>query len=487
MMTNIKEDIPFYLSIAAIVVLFFIVEYNLLSKGFFALSADESGHTLEAFDWIKNDGQLFSIWLPFHKVINGFALKIHYDLLVTPRIVSGLFGLLTLLSTIFLSYQLFENRITSILTGFLAAIFLPIAMFSILPLIEIYFFFFIITSLSFFILWLKSEKNIFLWLTIGFSAIGTTTRYEAWIFAFVIYVMITFQLVISMRTRSHKIFLSAVIGIIIAVFPLFWAYLSFITNQNTSGFVSSVTGRYCEGKVFAEIKNNVLYQFLIINITSLNIIGIAPLIHLTKINSNIKKYSIILFGTMILFSVLSFIIKAMPTHNYWRIAMIWSLLLIPFTAYWLHHLIDVSKNSPINKYAFIIFFFILTYFFNSQTSKYSSVSYLTMDDINVGKFLNKISLGENSKIYVMKDGSDKWRYANILVTSQKPELFVTDLKNFSYVSSDTVTIDQKLVAEMVNRKIEFVLMPSRKIVNDDTGFLIEQKVFGKWKIYKFKM
>ena len=303
--TNIKEDLPFYLSIAAIVLLFFIVEYDLLSKGFFALSADESGHTLEAYDWFKNDGQLFSIWLPFHKIINGLALKIHYDLLVMPRIMSGLFGLLTLLSTIFLSYQLFENKITSILTGFLAAIFLPIAVLSILPLIEIYFFFFIITSLGFFILWLKSEKNIFLWLTIGFSVIGTTTRYEAWLFAFVIYVLIAFQLFKSTRSRSHKIFLSAVIGFIIAAFPLFWAYLSSSTNQNASGFVSSVTGRYNEGKVFAEIKNNVLYQFLIINITSLNIIGIASLIYLTKINPNIKKYSIIMIGTLISFSVLS--------------------------------------------------------------------------------------------------------------------------------------------------------------------------------------
>ena len=487
MMTNIKENLPFYLSIAAIVLLFFIVEYNLLSKGFFALSADESGHTLEAYEWYKGESQLFSIWLPFHKVVNGIALKIHYDLLVTPRIMSGLFGLLTLFSLMFLTYQLFENKVATILTGFLATLFLPIAVLSILPLIEIYFFFFTVTSLGFFIIWIKSEKNIFLWLTTGFLAIGTTTRYEAWLFAFFIFVLIVFQLFKSKRMPSQKILVSIVIGLVIAAFPLFWIYLSAVANQNASGFVSSVSGRYNEGEVFAEIKNNVLYQFLIINITSLNIIGIASLIYLTKINPNVKKYSIIMIGTLISFSVLSFIIKAMPTHNYWRIAMIWSLLLLPFTAYWLYHLIDTSKISPINKYVFVIFFFILIYFFNSQTSKYSSVSYLTPDDINAGKFLNKISLGENSKIYVMKDGTDKWKFVNILVASQKPEHFVTDLKNFNYVSSDTITIDQKLATEIVEQKIKFVLIPSRTVVKDETKFLIEQKVFGQWKIYKVKM
>ena len=487
MMTNIKEDLPFYLSIAAIVLLFFIVEYNLLSKGFFALSADESGHTLEAHEWYKGESQLFSIWLPFHKVVNGIALKIHYDLLVTPRIVSGLFGLLTLFSLMFLAYQLFENKVATILTGFLATLFLPITVLSILPLIEIYFFFFTITALGLFIIWIKNEKNIFLWLTTGFLALGTTTRYEAWLFAFLIFVLIAFQLFNSKRMLSQKILVSAVIGLVIAAFPLLWFYLSVAANQNASGFVSSVSGRYNEGEVFAEIKNNVLYQFLIINITSLNIIGIAPLIHLAKINPNVKKYSIIMIGTLISFSVLSFIIKAMPTHNYWRIGMIWSLLLLPFTAYWLHHLIDISKNSPINKYAFIIFFFILIYFFNSQTAKYSSVSYLTWDDINVGKFLNKISVGEYSKIYVMKDGTDKWKFANIMVASQRPELFVTDLKNFNYVSSDTTVVDQKLAAEMIYRKIKFVLIPSRTVVNDDTGFLTQQKVFSQWRIYKVKM
>lgn len=487
MRTNIKENISFYLAIAVIVFLFFIVEYNLLSKEFFALSADESGHTLEAYDWYNHNGQLFSIWLPFHKVINGIALNFHYDLLVTPRIMSGIFGLLTLLSLIILTHQLFENKIVAILTGFLATIFLPIAAFSILPLIEIYFFFFIISSVACFLLWLRNGKSTFLWLTVIFLSVGTTTRYEAWIFALFLFVIIVHHIYISNRTVSQKAILTLSIALIISAFPLYWVYLSTIANERAQGFVSIVADRYNEGKILGEIKNNALYQFLIINITSLNIIGFASLIYLTKINPSVKKYSIILFGTLLTFSVLSFVIKAMPTHNYWRIAMIWSLLLLPFTAYWLYHLLDSSNSFPVNKYGFIILFILLIYFFNSQTAQYTSFSYLTMEDINIGKFLNEITLKEQSKIYVMKDGSDKWRYSNFLISSQKPEYFVLGLDNFDYVSSDTISVDQKLVSEMVNLKIKFVLVPSRTIVGNGLEYFSEIKTFKKWKIYQINM
>ena len=484
MKTNIEENIPFYLSIAAIVVLFFIVEYNLLSREFFALSADESGHTLEAYEWYKGEAQLFSIWLPFHKIVNGIALKIHYDLLVTPRIMSGLFGLLTLLSLIVLTQQLIENKIVTILAGFLATIFLPIAVFSVLPLIEIYFFFFILSSIACFFLWLRNEKITFLWLTIIFLSFGITTRYEAWIFALFLFVIIAYQIFKSNRTSKQKAILILAIIVIISAFPLYWIYLSTAANQNAHGFVSSVTSRYNEGKIVGEIKNNAIYQFLTINITSLNIIGLASLFYLTKINSKVKKYSIILLGTLITFSVLSFVIKAMPTHNYWRIAMIWSLLLLPFTAYWLYHLLETSDSSPVNKYGFVIFFILLIYFFNSQTTQFSSLSYLTRDEVNVGDFLNEITREEHAKIYVMRDGSDKWRYVNLLVTSQKPEQFVIELENFNYVSSDTISIDQKLVSEMINCKIKFILVPSRTIVRNNAEYFSEVKAFKQWKIHQ---
>lgn len=484
MSSNIKENIPFYLSITAIVALFFIVEINLLTKDFFALSADESGHTLEAYEWYKGEGQIFSIWLPFYKVINGIALKVHYDLLVTPRIMSGLFGLLTLISLIFLTYQLFDNRVIAVLAGFLCTIFIPTAVFSILPLTEIYLFFFVITSILFSLLWFKSEKNVFLLLTVISLGLASTTRYEAWLFTIFVFILIFFKVFNSDKTFTQKVCLLLPTALIVSAFPLYWVYLSMAANENVHGFVTAVSNRYNTGEVYSEIKNNVLYLFLSLNIVSLNIIGLASLVYLINLNAYVKKYFIILFGTLITFSALSFVIKAIPTHNHWRVAMIWCLLLIPFTAHWIHNLLDTAKTSPINKYGFIIFFILIIFFFNSQTQQYTSLSYFTHDEINIGKFLNKLTHDDQSKIYVMKDGSDKWRFANILVASQKPGQFVLELDNFKFIASDTISIDNDLKTELISKRVKYVLIPSK--IMAQSKFLTEIKSFDEWKVFTLK-
>ena len=49
--TKVKKI--YYVSIAAIILIFILFEYLLFLKGFYAFSADESGHTLEAYYWFN--------------------------------------------------------------------------------------------------------------------------------------------------------------------------------------------------------------------------------------------------------------------------------------------------------------------------------------------------------------------------------------------------------------------------------------------------
>ena len=155
-----KEDKIYYLSLPLIISLFIVSEYLLFKKGFYAISADESLHTLEAYKYFTGQSGLFSVWLPFQKVIYAAAFNFHYDLFLTPRVFSGLFGLFTMLSLIELSFQLFGNRIVSLMTGFFGAIFLPVYLFSVLPLEEIYFFFFTIFSVTFYLKWVSKIRIV---------------------------------------------------------------------------------------------------------------------------------------------------------------------------------------------------------------------------------------------------------------------------------------------------------------------------------------
>lgn len=482
---DFKQNIPFIIALVVITLLFLIVEYSLISKDFFALSADESGHTLEAFEWLNGDGQVYSIWLPFFKIINAAALKIHYDIFVTPRVLSSIFGLFTCFALMFLSYQLFENKITAIFTGFFAAIFLPIAVFSVLPLTEIYFFFFIVSSLGFLFLWFRKEKNIFLWITVICIILSTTVRYEAWIFAFFIYSIMVYHIYSSEKTYSHKLTTAVLIALIMSLFPLYWLHLSSVSNSSPQGFITSVTSRYHEGGTIAEIKNNAFYLFLILNITSLNIIGLAPLFFLSRLNITAKKYSIILFGTLITFSTLSFFMKAMPTHNYWRIAMIWCLLLLPFTAFWLSQLLEDWKSNPLNKYVFFIFFILLIYFFNQQINKFSAQSYFTKDDVAAGEYLSEKLVKLSNKIYFIPDKRDKWRFANILVASQNPEKIVMDFKELHYLNSDSVMIDSEFLTHLKKNQISYVIIPSQLVPVDSSNSICLNKEFESWKIFEY--
>ncbi|NWF87959.1 MAG: phospholipid carrier-dependent glycosyltransferase [Ignavibacteriaceae bacterium] len=484
MSPNIKRNLPYYFAVTAIIVLYFTVEINLLNRGFYALSADESGHTIEAYNWYKGDGQIFSIWLPFHKIVNGAALNFYFDLIITPRLVSLLFGFFTVIVMILIAYQLFDNLIIALLTGFLSTIFLPIAVFSVLPLIEIFYFFFVVAAIFFLLLWSKSKKASYLWLTASCLAIATTTRYEAWIFTFVVFLVIAYKIFKDQYEFSKSIILLLPIFVIISIFPISWVILSLGANKGSQDFISAVTARYNEGRLIAEIKNNVVSQFIEINLSSLNIIGIASLLYLFKHNESIKKFSGILFSTLLIFSLSSFFIKAMPTHNYWRIGMIWCLMLLPFTAHLLFYFLENAKSNVLYKYVFAVFFFVIIYSFTSQLNKYTQTSYLTVSEISLGNYLNKLSNNKDACILIMKDGSDKWRYANILVASQNPEIFLDKLRSLEYVNTDTVYLTGQLVEEIKQNNLSYFLSPVRTTLIDTANRITKLKSCENWNVFK---
>jgi len=152
-----------------------IVQVYLICTNFYSISADEAGHVIEAVRFYQGSS-LFGIWLPFEKVFLGFFL-LFGDMFWLPRIISMIFGHLCLASLMLVSYELFKVESVTILTGIIGAISL-IAVFSVIPLTEIYFFTFVLLSIYFL---LKKSNWVYL-----FTILMTTVRFEGWIFAFII-------------------------------------------------------------------------------------------------------------------------------------------------------------------------------------------------------------------------------------------------------------------------------------------------------------
>ena len=468
----------YFICISVILFLVLVFQYILISKGFYSISADESGHIWEAFCWYRGKGSIFSIWLPFQKILYGLSFHLYFDLFLIPRILSSLFGIMTVYFIIKLAYELFQNQIIAVLTGFLAAIFYPTVIFSVLPLTEIYFFFFTISSLAFYFQWRNDQRNRSLWLSIILMSLNTTTRYEAWFFALSLGLMLYYQLNTS-RIKSKYIHLFLAV-LVLAGFPIFWIYLSKIETNELSGFIRSVSSRYTAGDYFSELKNNVIPDFLSMNINSLNIIGFISLCFGYKKFAKVKEYVFLFAFTLLLFAVMTFLSKAMPTNNAWRLASIWSLLLLPFTANWLNDLLINESISPMNKLNFGAFIFLLVLFFTTQTIQYSNSSYTTDEDLKVGKIIQELlDLNKMDMVYIEPNGL---KYSNITIASQSPDRFSTE-SIFKY-KNDSLIIDMNTLANLKNKNIKYALFNPKTKIKIMSMEITELKKFNQWIVYK---
>lgn len=475
----LKENTLFYSGIIIIIVLFLLVQFFLFSKGFYSISADEAGRTLEAFNWYNGEGSFYSIWLPFTKILYSFAFNIYYDLFYLPRILSSLFGILTLLSLIFLSYELFQDKASALFTGFLGSLFWGLVIFSVIPLAEIYFFFFTITSVAFLLRWKRTGKTVLLGLAVVFSVIGATTRYEAWAFTFLLFIVIAFQFYSSKEKFKTKFIKAFFLFVLLFSFPLYWIYLSYTVTGESTGFMHSVAERYTSGGLIAEFKNNVMYNFFHVNLVSLNIVGLVTLLFFYKNNKQVKIYFLIFSATLIIMSLVSFISKAMPTHNSWRLASAWSIMLLPFTAQWLFILF--SDEKKFSKYNFVLFIIVLLFFFNRQTIEFSNLSYMIKEDLITGEFIkDRLISNTDSEIFIEQNG---WKYTSLLITSQHPERFITEKKFFDEYG-DRNAVNENILESFRKININYLILKPDSDILDNYKYLEEIKRFKDWKIYK---
>jgi len=259
-----------------------------------------------------------------------------------------------------------------------------------------------------------------------------------------------------------------------------WIYLSYINTDKFTGFINSVVQRYGSPPLMLRIQNNVLFNFFSVNIKSLNILGVIFLFYLFK-KKIIVKYFTYLFGaTLIIFSIATFLMNAMPTHNFWRLAMIWSLLLLPFTSYLLYFFIEKGTNKKIYYLGFVTLFLILISLFSKQTILHSNYSYITKDDLAAGQLLEELLKNNDDKVYISSYNS--WDRTSVMVTSQFPERFVKNLNGYYNGIDLTINVSKRFVDYLKTMNIYYlVLRPYYKLEGKN---LLAVKKFKMWNIYK---
>lgn len=136
---------------------------------------------------------------------------------------------------------------------------------------------------------------------------------------------------------------------------------------------------------------------------------------------------------------------------------------------------------------FIVFILLLFFQFVSQSINYTSDSYFTNKDVTVGKYLKRlIDQDGGAKIFVGRASSDKWAFTNILVASQEPDKFVTELTTIQYLNAGEFMLNKNEVEEIKNKGVKYLLLPPDVIPISNELKLTKIKHFDNWDLFKTK-
>ncbi|MEK7263647.1 MAG: hypothetical protein AAB071_03950 [Bacteroidota bacterium] len=471
----------YYLLLAFALFIAVVVHIIFLLNGFYAISADESGRTLDAYFWITNNSQQSDVWLPFYRILIGNALLLHHDLFIVPRIISFFFGIGVIGIIVWLTNELFQKKEITIVAAFLTAIFPSRIILAVVPLTEIIFIFSVLCAFAFYIRWNNSQKTPSLFFVSICFGILTTIRYEGWLFAFAFLLLLAYKKII---TKELKLSFAPLLLVCLCVcgFPVYWLIDNALREGSPLFFLAQTSANYdrVPTSFMKLVWRNIASQFFLWNILSFNIIGLFALFTMARTHF-IAKQLVILFGIPFLFlSFLQVFGHTLPTHNPWRIASVWSVLLLPFTGYFLW-----KKLFSMHKKYFSIAFLVIVFCF-AQTLYFVRHSYFTEGEKNAGEFLEQKNLIESHKNVLIENPD--WYYLNIMIASQYPEKFIFNSGFNPYEPNQKIIDTEAALSESIlqEKQIGILVMKSAryKTYLSRYSFIQKEKDFGEWSIYK---
>jgi hypothetical protein len=486
--TGLTESIAISLAVASV------IHFLVLFRGFYSATLDESGRTLDAYNWIRGSGSLTTVWLPFYKLIVGGTLFIAPDLFVTPRVVSYLFGMAALCSLIWLSHVLFKNRTTTLVTGLIGAVLPPRVVLSVAPLAEIMFVAAITLAIAFLVRWFSAERRRDVMLSATLFAIASSIRYEGWVFV-VLFAALVIFLRLSPVNGKRLSFITARDPILVAVsFMALWITLHLIQHGRPFGFVADTVGRYAlihGDSSVSLLLNNPLTQFTLQNVWTLNILGLLSLRLFTRQSVQNRILVALPVLALLIVSTIAFLGKGMPTHGFWRIPSVWSILLVPFTAQWF--VVRLGSFDPSAKLKSVPLVCLLVAVIALCVNGIYSMtehSAFSRDDLAAGRYVHahlpEETSGNSHKVLIE---SGIWSYVNVMIASQHPERFVLNT-GFDPVAHGEPLLnpDEPFDEAMLQRMDVGLLVFRREDYKDYLDARTEIRRlsdYGPWTIYAF--
>lgn len=455
----------------------------LYAQGFYGISWDDAGRTLDAFEWRQHPELHATAWLPFHRILMGAALAAFPDLFVTPRVVTFLFGLASLGLLTWLADELFRNRRITIATALFGAVFMPRVVLTLAPLSCVPFSCVIVGAMAALARWLRTATRASLVLAACAFAVSTTIRYEGWAFAAAFALMVW----ACRWTQPHRVGWSdvALSAIVVSIFPLLWMAVSAAESGGALAAVDKNGTAYADWLLV--LRKNPLTELVVINALTLNAIGLWSTIVRARRDARFRRFLFVAATPLLLISVALLMAKRAQSGPSWRMIVVWSLLLVPFTVDTVHSLTRRLPRFGRPLAAAALVGLALLSLFGTHRMYWQSRWAIPPITRDIGRDLSARLATYPKEARVLIESSS-YSFLNLLVSSQQPDRFINNsVPEVEDDPSAIVAADRPLsLPELQRRNIRVLVFRTRALRDRLDGEPALRRVadYGEWSVYE---
>ncbi|MCX7834298.1 MAG: glycosyltransferase family 39 protein [Ignavibacteria bacterium] len=318
-----------YIIISFLLLIKILFQAIILLSGYKWMSADDYCRTVISYEWLQQPRIYSGVWLSMHFWINGFVMMFIKDLFTAATCVNFVFSTFTLIFFFKVVQTTFDRKI-----AFWASIIFSLFPFqvwlSISGLPESISYFFIISSLYYFIKW-KKENNIkFLIIASLLIALSSGFRYEAWLFCLTIPVLTLFYS-IKEKNNVKYIILNTLVSCISFFVIIWWLIQNYIDNKDIFFFIKETERIYAKFNNSGFLERLIQYPvFLFYTAPITTIFSLKIIYEVIKEKQTSLKTCFVLFNLIqLLFLIIQGIFGTGGTNLVSRYIIINGILLIP--------------------------------------------------------------------------------------------------------------------------------------------------------------
>ncbi len=420
----------YFLYLGLILLLALAVQVGMFDSGLYRLTSDESARILTAWHLTGSNALEPFLWPPFYKLFVGSALKLYPSIFLTPRILVCITGLFSLLSLVWLTTALFHDRRISLIAAFLALLAPHRLLFSVVPLSDIYYFFFIVSAATLVLRWLRSERARPLLGACACMLLAESVRFEAGLFAVFLEILLIYR---GLIRRDLPFVTLCVSSLILFIFPALWAlnsYLWYGSLSNINVASQQFVGEFGRNYAYA-IKWSPLRFFVQDMIWNpLTVPGLAAVIWLSVRDRAIRTWTLLFAVPLLVFSLYTVLTFSIPTAATWRTSGVWTLMMLPFDAFvaWRIGTILVgSIRAPRPVLAMLLLFAILPMGVRSLWYRHDGLrnneTLLAHQEYKLDAYLD-LQLASSPGSMVLIDSSSNLDYLDLLAFSRFPDRLI---------------------------------------------------------------